>query len=146
LPGLGGIGKTSLAITFANQVAGEFDAVFFRSLRNAPPLSSVLDDLIRAISLQQATPPEAVAEKVTRLIQLLREQRCLLVLDNLETILQPGAYTGDYRTGYADYGTLIQRLGEVTHQSCLLLTSREKPVELGPLEGRTAPGGTRPLA
>jgi WD40 repeat protein/transcriptional regulator with XRE-family HTH domain len=146
LLGLGGIGKSSLAVTFARQAAGAFDAVCFRSLRNAPRLGGVLDGLIRTVSTQQATPPEPVADKITLLLQHLREQRCLLVLDNLETILQPGANTGDYLADYTDYGALIQRLGEVAHQSCLLLTSREKPVELGPLEGRSAPVRTLTLA
>lgn len=139
LLGLGGIGKTSLAITFAQQVSSHFEAVFFRSLRNAPPLSPVLDDLIRAISAQQATPPDSISDKISLLVQLLRERRCLLVLDNLEAIIQAGAPVGYYRAGYADYGRLIQGLGEAAHQGCLLLTSREKPNELGPLEGRTAP-------
>ena len=58
---------------------------------------------------------------------LFRERRCLFVLDNLETIMQPGALTGTYRADYADYGALLQGLGEREHQSCLLLTSREKP-------------------
>jgi WD40 repeat protein/transcriptional regulator with XRE-family HTH domain len=137
LLGLGGIGKTSLVIAFAQQMAPQFDAVFFRSLRNAPPLGPLLDDLILAVSAQQAIPPESVPNKIALLIQLLRERRCLLVLDNLEAIIQAGAHVGIYRAGYDGYGLVIQRLGEATHQGCMLLTSREKPAELGPLEGQT---------
>ena len=33
------------------------------------------------------------------------------------------------------YGRLIQRLAESAHQSCVLVTSREKPREISPLEG-----------
>jgi WD40 repeat protein/transcriptional regulator with XRE-family HTH domain len=139
LLGLGGLGKTSLAITFAHQMASDFDTVIFRSLRNAPPLGSLLDGLIRTVSAQQVMPPEHVLEKITSLIGLLRDRRCLLILDNFETIIQAGIQVGEYRTGYTDYGTLIRHMGETVHQSCLLLTSREKPAELGPLEGRTAP-------
>jgi len=72
-------------------------------------------------------------------VQLLRARRCLLILDNFEAILQPGALMGTYRTGYAAYGALLQGLSERAHQSRLVLTSREKPAELGPLEGRTTP-------
>ena len=139
LLGLGGIGKTSLALTFANQASAHFDAVFFRSLRNAPPLAFILDSLIQAASPQHSTLPESVADKITLLIQLLREGHYLIVLDNLEIILQPGAYAGEYRTNYEEYGLFIQRLGEIPHRSCLVLTSREKPSELGPMEGRSAP-------
>jgi len=60
-------------------------------------------------------------------------------LDNVESILQGGQSAGQYREGYAEYGRLLQLLGEVNHQSCLLLTSREKPREVARLEGSTLP-------
>ena len=68
--GLGGIGKSSLAITLAHQVLAQFDVVLFRSLRNGPPLAEVLDQTIRAVSDQQATPPEQLGDKIARLVQL----------------------------------------------------------------------------
>ena len=60
--------------------------------------------------------------------------------------MQPGTLAGTYRPGYADYGTLVRRLSEREHASCLLMTSREKPPELGPLEGGSAPVRTLPLS
>ena len=137
--GLGGIGKTSLAITLAQQVLAQFEVVLFRSLRNGPPLAEVLDQAIRTISDQRAPPPEQLGDKLTGLVQMLRERRCLLILDNLESIMQPDASAGTYRTGYGEYGELLRVLGERDHRSCLLLTSRERPAELGPLAGRSTP-------
>jgi len=49
------------------------------------------------------------------------------VLDNIESVLKEGSRAGQYREGYEEYGKLIQRVGEANHQSCFLLTSREKP-------------------
>ena len=72
------------------------------------------------------------------IVQLLRERRCLLIFDNFESLMQPGAPTGTYRTGYADYGELIRALSEREHQSCLLLTSREKPASICTRVGRRA--------
>src|SRR5262249_11108921 len=69
-------------------------------------------------------------------------RRCLLILDNFESLLQPGQSGGDYREGYEQYGHLLQLLGEAEHQSCLLLTSREKPREMASLEGKTSPAHT----
>src|SRR6266508_2006783 len=66
LLGLGGIGKTSLALVFARQAAEQFDVVIFRSLRNAPPIGELLDGLIHLISAQQAAPPERVADKIAQ--------------------------------------------------------------------------------
>jgi WD40 repeat protein/predicted ATPase/transcriptional regulator with XRE-family HTH domain len=139
LVGLGGMGKSSLAITFAQRALPQFDLVLFRSLQNEPPLAELLDDIIRAVAVQHSSPPDLVSDKIALLVQLFRERRCLLILDNLESIMQSGALTGTYRTGYAGYGELLLALGERAHQSCLLLTSRERPAELGPLEGRNAP-------
>src|SRR3954452_10101498 len=49
---------------------------------------------------------------------------------NLETLLEPADREGCYRDGYAGFATLLQALGETTHQSCLVLTGREAPAEL----------------
>jgi WD40 repeat protein len=69
----------------------------------------------------------------------LRRYRCLVVLDNVESILQKGQVAGQYQEGYEEYGQLLQLIGEGKHQSCLLLTSREKPKEVASLEGNTLP-------
>src|SRR2546430_6661651 len=53
--------------------------------------------------------------------------------------MQPGLRAGHYSAGYAAYGRFLQRIGEVQHQSCLLLTSREKPKEVALLEGTNSP-------
>ena len=65
--------------------------------------------------------------------------RCLLILDNAEAILRSGECAGHYREGHEGYGQLLQCVGEIPHQSCLVLTSREKPRELASLEGDTLP-------
>src|SRR5262249_51223026 len=139
LLGLGGIGKTSLALTFGQHMLSHFEVVLFRSLHNGPSLAELLDQIIRAVSDQQIAPPEQSPDKIALLIQLFRERHCLLILDNFEAILQPGTLTGTYRTGYADYGSLLRALSERKHQSCLMVTSREKPAELGSLESRAGP-------
>jgi WD40 repeat protein len=137
--GVGGIGKTHLSIKLARQVAG-FDGVIWRSLRNAPPLAELLADLLHAVMRSPHVPlPNATDIRLTRLIEQLRLMRCLLILDNAETILRGDDYNGQYRDGYEDYGQLFKRMGATNHSSCLLLTSREKPKEFGVLEGRTSP-------
>src|SRR2546429_2286970 len=74
------------------------------------------------------------------------ERRALLVLDNLETLLEEGEGTGRMRAGWEGYARLLRRMGESAHQSCLLLTSREKPAELVRLEGRRSPVRTLRLS
>jgi WD40 repeat protein len=72
-------------------------------------------------------------------LKYLNRQRVLLVFDNLETLLEDRVDTGYFRAGYEGYGRLLHRLAESEHQSCLLLTSREKPSDLIPYEGNLCP-------
>jgi WD40 repeat protein/serine/threonine protein kinase len=145
--GMGGMGKTSLVTHLAEQVKEQFEYLIWRSVRNAPPLDELLADWILILSDQQTYDlPEAVDKRISLLLDYLGQKRCLLVLDNAESILQAGKKAGHYRAGYEAYGQLLQRVGESRHQSCLLLTSREKPREFGPLEGETTPVRTLQLA
>lgn len=133
--GMGGMGKSTLvtwvAQQFVNAAESPFTHIIWRSLRNAPPLSTLLTELIDFLSDHQETNRQR-----SRLLHWLRTQRGLIVLDNLETILQAGDQAGYYRPGYEDYGDLLRLLGETRHQSCLVLTSREKPAEVAALAGR----------
>ncbi len=148
LLGMGGIGKTALSVKLAQEVQENFDYLVWRTLRNAPPIQEMLANLIRFLSDEQETNlPETVNARVTLLINYLRKRRCLIVLDNAETILQTGmsvassqeARAGYYQEGYEDYGQLLRRVGEEPHKSCLVITSREKPKEFAPLEGKASP-------
>ncbi len=137
--GMGGIGKTALATLAAANVQEQFTAVIWRSLRNAPPLGELLGQCIQIVSNHaEHELPTSIRERQTLLLEYLRGQRCLLVLDNFETMLQ-AEQPGQYLPGYEGYGQLLKHLGEGRHQSCLLLTSREKPKELIPLADDTGP-------
>jgi WD40 repeat protein len=142
LLGMGGIGKTALSVKLAEQVQDKFEYVIWRSLRDAPPVESILANLIQFLSDEQETEtdlPERGGDKISRLLEYLRKHRCLLVLDNAEAILRSGSRAGQYREGYEEYGELLRRVGEAAHKSCLVLTSREKPKEVASLEGDALP-------
>ena len=117
--GAGGIGKTTIAVQLAHDLAPAFTAVYWRSLRNAPPAEEWLAGAIGALSTGQAALPDGLAARLGLLLEALRAQRALLVLDNLEAVLEPGAPEVRYRAGYEGYGTLLQRLAESVHQGCL---------------------------
>jgi WD40 repeat protein/transcriptional regulator with XRE-family HTH domain len=137
--GIGGIGKTALAKKLTEQLKDTFECIFWRSLQNAPPLEHILRNCIQFFSAQQRTTlPQEIEDQISVLIEYLQEHRCLLILDNVESIMQEGQRVGQYREGYEGYGRLIQRVGETQHQSCLLLTSREKPKEVARLEGKAS--------
>lgn len=128
LLGQGGIGKTTLSIKLAKEIQNNFDYIIWRSLGASPPVQKILADAIKFFSNQQETTlPDALDDKITRLIHYLEFSRCLIVLDNAESILQSSNHIGQYREGYQGYGDLLKRIAQSSHQSCLLITSREKP-------------------
>src|SRR5438874_3030319 len=140
LLGMGGIGKSMLASLLGSRLTQEFEAVLWRSVRDAPPCEELVADCLTFFS---ETPPAAfpasLEQRINQLVARLQASRCLLVLDNLETLLVSGDPEGNYLPGYEGYGRLIGRLGEAAHQSCVLLTSREKPREIEALEGARSP-------
>jgi NB-ARC domain len=136
LLGMVGIGKTALAVNLVEQIKDKFDYFIWRSLRRQPSVEDLLDELIYCLSKQRKTPaPNNLNDKISRLLECLNESRCLVVLDNLETLLQSKDLAGNYAKEYQDYGEMLWRLGEERHQSCILVISREKPKEIALLEG-----------
>ncbi|MCB0094451.1 MAG: pentapeptide repeat-containing protein, partial [Caldilineaceae bacterium] len=147
LVGIGGVGKTTLAAAAVKAVASTFTFVIWRSLVNAPPLGEILRNWLQVLSRQTITTlPTALDEQLRILLEHLRQQRCLLILDNVETILLAGTgIAGEMREGYAGYGQLFQYLSECEHRSCLLLTSREQPYALARISRQTAAVHLLPL-
>ncbi len=138
--GLGGIGKSALAVNLMHQVAPQFEVVLWRSLRDAPSCEALLEDCLQVLAPQPLREaPTSLERRLSLLLEHLRQARALLVLDNLEVLLEEGTGTGRMRGGYEDYGRLLRRVAETEHQSCLLLTSREKPRALVALEGSGTP-------
>lgn len=137
--GIGGIGKSALAVKLMHHVAEHFQVVIWRSLRDAPSCESLLDEWLTILAPQSLpTESPSLERRLRLLLDCLRQARVFLVLDNLETLLEEGQQTGQMRPGYEAYTGVLQRLAETEHQSCLVLTSREKLGMLRALEGQRA--------
>ncbi|MGH1393922.1 MAG: NB-ARC domain-containing protein [Trichormus sp.] len=159
ISGMAGIGKTAFCVKLAQQIQQNFDYVIWRSLRLAPTLEEILNQLISALSSQtQNKTSLTLADKISLLIDCLRSARCLIVLDSFDSLLGSNyQYSQNshintenypvtslispikYHQGYELYQELIKRVGESQHQSCLILTSREKTSEIAALEGEKLP-------
>src|SRR5438132_9100122 len=138
--GMGGMGKSALVVRAMQQLAGHFAVVLFHSLRDAPDCSALLDDCLSVLSPQPlGIVPQSQERRLSLLLLELRSRRVLLVLDNLEVLLEEGDVRGHLRPGFEAYGHLLRQVAQTTHQSCLLLTSREKPAGLRRLEGSRTP-------
>jgi WD40 repeat protein/transcriptional regulator with XRE-family HTH domain len=138
--GMGGIGKSTLAVTLMHRVADQFDAVIWRSLRDAPPPESLRDELLPLLAPEPLSVAlDTVEQQLNLLFEYLRTRRVLLVIDNLESVMEEAEGSGRMLPEFEIYARVLRRAAETKHRSCILLTSREKPNVLAPLEGRQTP-------
>jgi len=135
--GQGGIGKSALATQVMHRVAEDFEVVIWRSLRDVPTCEALLDDCLQVLAPQALSDASfSLESRQSLLLDCLRNRRVLLVYDNLESFLEEGEVSGHIRAGYEGFARVLRRVAQTEHQSCLLLTSREKPAVLRALEGR----------
>lgn len=82
------------------------------------------------------TKEQKINGSLEKLIHYLRSYKCLLILDGLETILESKNHLGKYQENYQSYRQLLDTLGTTLHQSCVIITSREKPENFNLIEPR----------
>lgn len=140
LLGFGGIGKTTLSAKLVQQTQEQFDYVIWRSLKSMPPILDLLSDLLLCVSNQQLTElPASLFDRLSLLIRYLQQNKCLIVFDNAESLLKSGGKFGNYQPGYEGYSQLFRCIGELVHNSCIVITSRELPEEIATLAGDILP-------
>ena len=125
--GLSGIGKTLLAAQVVEQIKDNFDRIIWRSHSKFPTLNSLKTNLIEFLSQGQET-------KHPSIVDYLRSHRCLIILDDFQETFTSGELVGTYLPEYENYGKLIKEIARSPHNSCLLILSWEKPIEIATLE------------
>ena len=137
--GLSGIGKTNLALHLIPQIQHQFEYIIWRSLGASPTLHNTLKSLLKFLSNPPETElPASTDELLSLLIDKLRSHRCLIILDDVQTILSSRQIAGNYRPEYENYSTLFKRIGETCHNSCLIINSWEPPREIVALNRENA--------
>ena len=120
--GMKGIGKTALMREFASQMQNRFEVVIWRSLANAPSFTSLVASLAGILDIDLDKEQKNLA---SLLLSKMRSHSCLILLDGVESILEPEQQAGTYRHGYEEYRDFFQLVGESEHQSCLVASSLE---------------------
>ena len=136
--GIGGVGKTSIAIELVERIKGEFEYVHWYSFQTPAEetFSNIMTDCLRYFSEERDKDVEDDANSnLDSFITCLEKHRCLLILDNFESLLKSGSLVGEYVDGYGEYAKLLNLVCSRQHHSCLILTSREKPDEVARQEG-----------
>lgn len=124
--GLPGIGKTTLVKRFLDLNLEAFDVVVWKSLKFSRCLDSTVADILTATNFDNIITENTF----TRFFNLLRQQRCLLIWDDVQELFIPGELTGQYKREYQNYKTLFTQLKEIEHQSCVILLSQEHCQEM----------------
>jgi NB-ARC domain len=132
--GWSGIGKTALSIKLAQQLESQFEYVIWRSIQQSLSFDHFLQEILLLLDI--APKSENI---ISEMIQRLRQKRCLLIFDGIESVLQPGDRSGLYIAGHEGYKQLFARISDENHQSCILITSREKPCEMTMREAPLSP-------
>jgi hypothetical protein len=131
--GMGGMGKTHLAVKLAHRVREKFAYVYWKSLTYLPSVQQTIGDLLEFLAQGNGRDiPISIEEQFSELVIYLKQNKCLIILDNLETVLES-------KNENKKYQKLLKLLGECHHQSCIILTSREKPQAISLMEGDTLP-------
>ncbi|MEH2280167.1 MAG: tetratricopeptide repeat protein [Nostoc sp.] len=130
IEGIGGMGKSMLAAKIYDEIEG-FPKRFWADVSYGAGFS----DLARQVLREFGFPvPEQEAQLVEALVKCLRSGQYLLIIDNLESLLQPNRqwgslFYGDFFNAWVEYGG----------NSKVLVTTRERPELKGfewlPLKG-----------
>ncbi|MEQ8958565.1 MAG: NB-ARC domain-containing protein [Coleofasciculus sp. C2-GNP5-27] len=149
LVGQGGIGKTSLAVKLLETIGVNLSS---RTLASTSPYELVMYFKVQAETrfnhiaefiLRDGFGIETVGElphsdeKINQIIEGLAQQHCLLVLDNLETILYPANHAHARQAISPDCNNFLNALADQHHNSQIILTSREIPATLADLRYQT---------
>ncbi len=139
LLGQGGMGKSSLATKLVEALgiearSGEFAescgfdcAIAFKAFEGSS-FDEVAAVLLAGLGIREAG--QNSRETIAAIVRGLGQVRALVVLDNLESVLQPPSSVNPGRAVSLEWGDLLNGLAIGSHRSLVILTSREFPADL----------------
>ena len=129
ITGMIGCGKTTLAIKVAEMLKAKFHRVIYLSMGN----SLKLTDSIK-FCLHSLDPNFEVSSDINKLLVdltlYLKKYRCLLVLDDLDSIVEFKQMESYYRSGYEQYAQFLRCLITSNHQSLIIANSHRNLKQL----------------
>lgn len=124
ISGNGGIGKSALAVSMAQQLKNHFNYVIWQSLRHAPTLTEIVANIIEVLSGGRESNrcfTESDETATDHLIHYLQTYSCLVIFDNFDALSPSDPEASEH---YQSYHELLDSLQKAEHQSCVILTSR----------------------
>jgi hypothetical protein len=133
--GLSGIGKTTLVKQFVDLNKQQFDVVIWKSIKLSPSLDNILTEILTAIN----TEPIPSDNKLTQFFHILRQKKCLIILDDVQELFIKGELAGQFKTEYKNYQNFLTMMTDIEHQSSLILISQEQCQEMVSLDEELYP-------
>ncbi|MBD2136686.1 ATP-binding protein [Anabaena sp. FACHB-1237] len=122
--GLKGVGKSTLVKRFVDINLQKFDLIIWNNLKIYP--CSVNEFLARIINQHSQNSEKSLTY---RFLQLLKQRKCLIIFDDVQSLFTNGEFAGKYQHEYQDYQQFLQMMTEFPHQSNIILISQEQPSE-----------------
>lgn len=119
--GLTGIGKTALVRELVENIKDNFDYVIWKNLEFSPDWEQFITHLESCFGYRSSEISSF--PRILNLIDYLKNHRCLLVFDQWEGVM-------GNTTSSENYNKLLSQIGNLQHQSCVLLTGLQKPAIL----------------
>ncbi|MEM7595015.1 MAG: tetratricopeptide repeat protein [Cyanobacteria bacterium P01_A01_bin.83] len=135
IQGLGGVGKSTLASYFYHSL--NFEAKFWADVSLKPDFTVFAEKIIIALG-GKVNYPLDITQLINNLLQLLSQRRCLLVVDNLETLLDTERNWQD-----ENYQQFFSRWKQQGTNSTLVITTQDKPQLFQGLQHWYALGGMK---
>lgn len=123
--GMGGIGKTSLAVRSIEQL--NFDYLIWRDTNYTSSVETIVGDTLKLLG--KTSKDLTKSQQISYLVKCLRHHRCLMVLDRVEILLSKSSIPGDLENEPL-FQQLLQQIAQTQHQSSLLLIGNDIPREV----------------
>lgn len=130
--GMVGSGKTDLLKSFAEKVKYKFDYIIWVSLITPSPITTLIKDCLKRIDKNHENiskidlKQQDLSSLLSYFINCLRNNKVLLLLDNLESVLEIDDNSFSYKRGLENYGDFLRSIVSTNHQSLLVCGSRVK--------------------
>jgi hypothetical protein len=124
--GLSGIGKTTLVKQFVDLNLQHFDVIIWKNLKISQSLDGIINEIITGIDHDSIQTDN----KLTQFFNLLRQQRCLIILDDFQELFIKGELAGEFKTESKNFQNLLKMMTNIEHQSSFILISQEQCQEM----------------
>ncbi|TAG94914.1 MAG: ATP-binding protein [Oscillatoriales cyanobacterium] len=124
--GLSGIGKTTLVKQFVDLNLQHFEVVIWKNLKLSQSLDAIINEILIGVNDELIQTDN----KLTQFFNLLRQQRCLIILDDFQELFIKGELAGEFKTESKNFQNLLKMMTNIEHQSSFILISQEQCQEM----------------